>query len=72
MPAVSLAARRARSHERWADPRLSPGLGGAVEHHALALEHFQEPGAGPEIVCPACEYHIDPAAPFSAPSFGDS
>jgi DNA-directed RNA polymerase subunit RPC12/RpoP len=48
------------------------GLGAAVEHHALALERFQGPGAGPEIVCPACEYHIDPAAPFRARLFGYS
>lgn len=45
------------------------GLGAAVERHAIALERFQGPGAGPEIVCPACEYRIDPSSPFRARSF---
>jgi len=42
------------------------GLGASVEQHALALQRFQGPGAGPDIICPACEYRIDPSAPYRA------
>jgi DNA-directed RNA polymerase subunit RPC12/RpoP len=39
-------------------------LGVAVERHAKALERFISPEAGPDVICPACEVRIDPAAPY--------
>jgi hypothetical protein len=29
-----------------------------------ALERFIAPEAGPDVVCPACELQLDPAAPY--------
>jgi hypothetical protein len=31
-----------------------------------ALERFMAPDQGPEIICPACNNRIDPAAPYRA------
>jgi hypothetical protein len=33
---------------------------------AKALERFMAPAAAPEIVCPACNSMVDPAAPYRA------
>jgi hypothetical protein len=38
------------------------GVGTTVE--PKALERFMAPDQGPEIVCPACNLQIDPAAPY--------
>jgi uncharacterized protein YbaR (Trm112 family) len=38
------------------------GLGTTVEPQAL--ERFMAPDHGPDIVCPACNLQIDPAAPY--------
>jgi hypothetical protein len=39
-------------------------LGMSVELSAKALERFQGPDDGPEIICPACSHPIDPSAPY--------
>ena len=39
-------------------------LGALVESRAKALERFIGPESGPDIVCPACDLRIDPAAPY--------
>ena len=39
-------------------------LGLSVESHAKALERFIAPESGPDILCPACDLRIDPAAPY--------
>ena len=38
------------------------GLGATVE--PKALERFMAPDQGPDIICPACNLQIDPAAPY--------
>ena len=46
-------------------------LGPSVERDARALERFVPPGAGPDVICPACRYRFDPAQhyrTFSPPS----
>ena len=39
-------------------------LGAPVESRAKALERFIAPESGPDILCPACDMRIDPAAPY--------
>jgi uncharacterized protein YbaR (Trm112 family) len=41
-------------------------LAAAVENTAHGLESFMAPGAGPELMCPACRKRFDPAEPSSA------
>ena len=31
-----------------------------------ALERFMAPDSGPDLICPACNHKIDPAAPYRA------
>jgi DNA-directed RNA polymerase subunit RPC12/RpoP len=38
------------------------GVGTTIE--PKALERFMAPDQGPDIVCPACNLQIDPAAPY--------
>jgi hypothetical protein len=38
------------------------GIGTTID--AKALERFMAPGEGPEIICPACDLRLDPAAPY--------
>jgi DNA-directed RNA polymerase subunit RPC12/RpoP len=38
------------------------GIGATIE--AKALERFMAPGEGPDIICPACNLPLDPAAPY--------
>jgi predicted nucleic acid-binding Zn ribbon protein len=40
-------------------------LGPSVEQSAQALEVFQGPDAGPELLCPACGATIDPSEPYA-------
>jgi len=38
------------------------GMGTTIE--PKALEHFMGPDEGPDIICPACNLQLDPAAPY--------
>jgi len=40
------------------------GLGASVESTAKALERFVAPDGGADIICPACDRHIDPSAQY--------
>jgi DNA-directed RNA polymerase subunit RPC12/RpoP len=40
------------------------GLGASVETSAKALERFIAPDGGADIICPACDHHIDPSAQY--------
>ena len=39
-------------------------LGPSVESTAKALERFIAPDGGADIICPACDRHIDPSAQY--------